>query len=48
MLSIGLGIVITVLENVFEFMPSRSLMEAIYLLRRLLKKYREKKEDLHE
>lgn len=37
---------ITVSKNELGFMPGRSTMEAIYLLRRLLDKYRKKK-DLH-
>ena len=34
-------------ENQFGFMPSRSTMEAIYLLRRVIEKYREKKRNIH-
>ncbi|KAJ7952361.1 Retrovirus-related Pol polyprotein LINE-1 [Quillaja saponaria] len=34
-------------ENQFGFMPGRSTMEAIFLLRILMEKYREKKNDLH-
>ena len=34
-------------ENHFGFMPGRSTTEAIYVLRRLIKKYRERKKDLH-
>ena len=36
-----------VLKNQFGFMPSRSTMEVIYLLRRAIEKYREKKRDIH-
>ncbi|CAL5426828.1 unnamed protein product [Camellia sinensis] len=34
-------------ENQFGFMPGRSTMEAIYLLKRIIEKYREKKRDIH-
>ena len=37
----------TVTENQFEFMPGRSTIEAIHLLRQLIEKYREQKQDLH-
>ena len=37
----------TVLEKQFGFIPGRSTINAIYSLRRLMEKYREKKNDLH-
>ena len=37
----------TISENQFDFMPRRLIMEAIYLLRRLMKRYRDKKKDIH-
>ena len=37
----------SVTKNQFGFMPGRSTMEAIFLIRQLMKKYREQKKDLH-
>ncbi|KAH1219602.1 LINE-1 retrotransposable element ORF2 protein [Glycine max] len=36
-----------VTENQFDFMPGRSTMEAIYLLRRVMEQYRMAQQDLH-
>ena len=33
--------------NQFGFMPGRSTMEAIFLIRKVMERYREKKKDLH-
>ena len=33
--------------NQFGFMPERSTMEAIFLIRQVMERYREKKKDLH-
>jgi len=38
---------ISISENQFSFMPGRSTTEAIYLLRRLMGLYRDRKMDLH-
>jgi Reverse transcriptase (RNA-dependent DNA polymerase) len=37
----------TVSKNQFGFMPGRSTMEAIFLIRQLMERYREQKNDLH-
>ena len=39
--------IIKVSENQFGFMPDKSTMEVIYLLKRVIEKYREKKRDIH-
>jgi len=38
---------ISIIENQFSFMPARLITEAIYLLRRLMGLYRDRKVDLH-
>jgi hypothetical protein len=39
--------VTNVTENQFDFMPERSIMEAIFLIRQLMQRCREQKKDLH-
>jgi Reverse transcriptase (RNA-dependent DNA polymerase) len=34
-------------KNQFGFMPERSTMKTIFLIRQLMKRYREQKNDLH-
>src|SRR6266540_6034374 len=34
-------------QNQFGFIPGRSIMEAIFLIRQLIERYREKKKDLY-
>jgi len=38
---------VSILENQFGFMPSRTTIEAIYLLRRLMGLYKDRKVNLH-
>jgi hypothetical protein len=39
--------VTNVTENQFGFMPGRSTMEAIFLIRQLMERYKEQKKDLY-
>jgi hypothetical protein len=39
--------VTNVTKNQFDFMPGRSTMEAIFLIRQLMERCREQKKDLH-
>jgi hypothetical protein len=39
--------VANVIENQFGFMPGRSTMEAIFLIRQLMERCREQKKDMH-
>jgi hypothetical protein len=39
--------VTNVTENQFRFMPGRSTMKAIFLIRQLMERCREQKEDMH-
>jgi hypothetical protein len=42
-----LSSIIKILDNQFSFMPRRSTMEAIYLLRQIIEYHRKRKKDLH-
>jgi hypothetical protein len=39
--------VTNITENQFDFMPERSTMETIFLIRQLIKRCREQKKDMH-
>ena len=39
--------VTSVTQNQYGFMPRRSTMESIFLIRQLIERYREQKKDLH-
>ena len=47
MVELRLRRIVTISENQFDFMPGRSTMEAIHLVRRLVKQFWERKKNLH-